>query len=62
MFFVRANNNELLACALNAACLAIIDAGIPLRCPLAAVSCGTASIDGEEQLKLDPTAAELKVV
>lgn len=46
----------MLACALNAACAALLDAAVPLRTLYAAVS--AAQAEGEGGLLLDPTAAE----
>eukprot|EP00037_Helgoeca_nana_P021580 m.217960 g.217960 ORF g.217960 m.217960 type:complete len:231 (-) comp25697_c2_seq22:416-1108(-) len=46
-----------LACAINAVCLALMDAGIPLRCCVTAASL---SMSGDGDLSLDPTAAEEK--
>ncbi len=46
----------MLACALNAACAALLDAAVPLRTLCAAVS--AAQAEGDGGLLLDPTAAE----
>ncbi|XP_002993020.2 exosome complex exonuclease RRP46 homolog [Selaginella moellendorffii] len=52
---VVSDDGALLACAVNAACAALVDAGIPLNGLLAAVTCGVTS--GGEIL-LDPTRME----
>ena len=49
------SDGGLLACALNAACLALIDAGVPLRATAAATAVLVRSDGG---LALDPTADE----
>lgn len=46
---------QLLACAMNAACAALVDAGIPLNGLLSAVSCG---VTHDGQVFLDPTKPE----
>jgi ribonuclease PH len=54
-------DGSLLACALNAASVALLDAGIPMKFPFAAASlCLTLVEDGkgEEKLLLDPTSVE----
>ncbi|KAL6054691.1 Exosome component 5 [Balamuthia mandrillaris] len=50
------DDGSALSAAINAAFLALLDAGIPLRSSLAAVSCATLATSGE--LLLDPDAAE----
>lgn len=49
------DDGALLACAINAACTALVDAGIPLRNIIAAICCGVRD-DGE--VILDPTKGE----
>ena len=51
-----AEDGGVLACALNAACAALVDAGVPLRTLCAAVAAAQAPEGGG--LLLDPTAAE----
>ncbi|KAI7844963.1 hypothetical protein COHA_001610 [Chlorella ohadii] len=53
---VVSDDGGVLACALNAACAALLDAAVPLRTLCAAVSAAQAEADGG--LLLDPTAAE----
>lgn len=53
---VVSDDGGVLACALNAACAALVDAAVPLRTLCAAVSAAQAPGDGG--LLLDPSAAE----
>ena len=53
---VVSDDGGVLACALNAACAALLDAAVPLRTLCAAVS--AAQAEGDGGLLLDPTAAE----
>eukprot|EP00199_Chlamydomonas_sp_CCMP681_P005792 CAMPEP_0119105614 /NCGR_PEP_ID=MMETSP1180-20130426/3528_1 /TAXON_ID=3052 ORGANISM="Chlamydomonas cf sp, Strain CCMP681" /NCGR_SAMPLE_ID=MMETSP1180 /ASSEMBLY_ACC=CAM_ASM_000741 /LENGTH=262 /DNA_ID=CAMNT_0007090709 /DNA_START=32 /DNA_END=820 /DNA_ORIENTATION=- len=53
---VAADRGSLLSCALNAACAALVDAGVPMRRMLASVSCVMRN-DGPGLL-LDPDDAE----
>ncbi|PRW61249.1 exosome complex exonuclease RRP46-like protein [Chlorella sorokiniana] len=53
---VVSDDGGVLACALNAACAALLDAAVPLRTLCAAVS--AAHTEDEGGLLLDPTAAE----
>ncbi|XP_031572270.1 exosome complex component RRP46-like [Actinia tenebrosa] len=46
------NSGSLFSCAVNAACMAMIDAGYPMRCTVASVTC--ALMDNNE-IQLDPT-------
>ena len=46
------DSGSLAACAINAACLALLDAAIPLKHTVAAVIC---IIDDDDQITLDPT-------
>ncbi|KAH9304751.1 hypothetical protein KI387_009155, partial [Taxus chinensis] len=49
------DDGALLACAVNAACAALVDAGIPLRNIIAAVCCG---VRDNGEVILDPTKLE----
>jgi ribonuclease PH len=49
---------QLLACAMNAACAALVDAGIPLSGLIAAVSCG---VTVNNELILDLLKSEEQV-
>jgi exosome complex component RRP46 len=49
---------QLLACAVNAACLALINSGIAMKFLVAAVSC---MIDREDNILIDPNSKQLKV-
>lgn len=49
---------QLLSCFLNAACMALMDAGLPMSCLFCGVTCAIAA-DGE--IITDPTAAQEKV-
>ncbi|KFO33652.1 exosome complex component RRP46 [Fukomys damarensis] len=54
---VVSDAGSLLACCLNAACMALVDAGIPMR----ALFCGiTCALDSDGTLVLDPTAKQEK--
>ena len=57
---VVSDDGGVLACALNAACAALVDAAVPLRTLFAAVSTAQQApgADGEGGLLLDPSAAE----
>ena len=46
------DSGALLSCAINAACLALLDAAVPLRYTVAAVAC---VIDADGQIIVDPT-------
>lgn len=50
-------DGALLACAVNAACAALVDAGIPLSGLVAAVSC---AVNTKGEVYLDPTKGEEK--
>jgi len=52
---VISDDGSLLACAFNAVCAALVDAGIPLSGLLTAVSCG---VTHDGQVFLDPTKLE----
>ncbi|XP_030855620.1 exosome complex component RRP46 [Strongylocentrotus purpuratus] len=47
----------LLACSINAACLAMINAGIPMKCTVAASCC---MMGKDEELIMDPTKEQTK--
>lgn len=49
---------QLLACCLNAACMALVDAGVPMRALFCGVSC---ALDSDGNLVLDPTTKQEKV-
>ncbi|XP_052569998.1 exosome complex component RRP46 isoform X2 [Peromyscus californicus insignis] len=48
---------SLLACCLNAACMALVDAGVPMRALFCGVSC---ALDSDGNLVLDPTTKQEK--
>ncbi|XP_051253524.1 exosome complex component RRP46 isoform X2 [Dicentrarchus labrax] len=48
---------SLLSCCLNAACMALMDAGLPMSCLFCGVTC---AIDTDGQIITDPTAAQEK--
>ncbi|XP_068106743.1 exosome complex component RRP46 [Hyperolius riggenbachi] len=48
---------SLLACCLNAACMGLMDAGIPMRTLFCGVTC---ALDEDGQLTLDPTTKQQK--
>ncbi|XP_076430445.1 exosome complex component RRP46 isoform X1 [Peromyscus maniculatus bairdii] len=48
---------QLLACCLNAACMALVDAGVPMRALFCGVSC---ALDSDGNLVLDPTTKQEK--
>lgn len=51
------DDGSLLSCCLNAACMAIMDAGLPMSCLFCGVTC---AINTEGQIIMDPTAAQEK--
>ncbi|KAM9317533.1 exosome complex component RRP46 isoform 2-T2 [Pholidichthys leucotaenia] len=51
------DDGSLLSCCLNAACMALMDAGLPMSCLFCGVTCG---IDSEGQIVTDPTADQEK--
>ncbi|XP_038073991.1 exosome complex component RRP46-like [Patiria miniata] len=51
------DSGALLACCINASCMALMDAGVPMKCLVAAVTC---MLDSEERLVLDPTDKQAK--
>ncbi|XP_023712969.1 exosome complex component RRP46 [Cryptotermes secundus] len=51
------DSGGLLACAVNAACLALINSGIAMKFLVAAVSC---MIDHEDNILIDPNSKQLK--
>ncbi|CAI9613315.1 unnamed protein product [Staurois parvus] len=48
---------SLLACCLNAACMGLMDAGIPMHSLFCGVTC---ALDAEDQLTLDPSSKQQK--
>lgn len=48
---------QLLACCLNAACMALVDAGVPMRALFCGVTC---ALDSDGTFMLDPTAKQEK--
>lgn len=57
------DDGSVLACAINAACAALVDAAVPLRTLCAAVSAAQQAAEGSDgggggALLLDPSAAE----
>ena len=53
-----AHGAQLLACCLNAACMALVDAGVPMRALFCGVTC---ALDSDGTLVLDPTSKREKV-
>ncbi|XP_062328412.1 exosome complex component RRP46 isoform X1 [Osmerus eperlanus] len=51
------DDGSLLSCFLNAACMALMDAGLPMSCLFCGVTC---AIDTEGQIITDPTSAQEK--
>ncbi|KAI3354033.1 hypothetical protein L3Q82_018591, partial [Scortum barcoo] len=51
------DDGSLLSCSLNAACMALMDAGLPMSCLFCGVTC---AIDTDGQIITDPTAAQEK--
>ncbi|XP_077141815.1 exosome complex component RRP46 isoform X1 [Ranitomeya variabilis] len=51
------DGGSLLACLLNAACMGMMDAGLPMRATFCGVTC---ALDDDGQLHIDPTAKEQK--
>lgn len=49
----------MLACTINAACLALINAGIPMKFTIAAVNCMIQ--EGTNNIILDPDSTQLQV-
>uniref|UniRef100_A0A8C5UQX2 Exosome component 5 n=1 Tax=Microcebus murinus TaxID=30608 RepID=A0A8C5UQX2_MICMU len=54
---VISDAGSLLACCLNAACMALVDAGVPMRALFCGVTC---ALDADGTLVLDPTAKQEK--
>lgn len=50
---------QLLACAINASCLALINSGLSMKYTIAAVSCMIEKETGE--VIMDPDSSQLKV-
>lgn len=51
------DSGSLLACAINAACMAMIDAGFPMKCLVCAVSC---ALNESGDIQLDPSLEKEK--
>ncbi|XP_037314400.1 exosome complex component RRP46 [Pungitius pungitius] len=51
------DDGSILSCFLNAACMALMDAGLPMSCLFCGVTC---AIDVDGQIITDPTAAQEK--
>ena len=49
---------KLLSCAINAACMAMVDAGFPMKCLVCAVTC---AMNESGEIQLDPTSEQEKV-
>lgn len=49
------NSGSLTSCCINAACLALLDAGVPMKSTVAAVQC---TIDESDNIVVDPTPKE----
>lgn len=47
-----------MACCLNATCMALVDAGVPMQALFCGVTC---ALDSDGTLMLDPTAKQEKV-
>jgi len=56
---VMMDDGSIIAAAINATTMALIDAGIPMKDIVAAVSC---VINNDDQILLDPTAQEMENV
>nr|XP_039321584.1 exosome complex component RRP46 isoform X2 [Saimiri boliviensis boliviensis] len=54
---VVSDAGSLLACCLNAACIALVDAGVPMRALFCGVTC---ALDSDGSLVLDPTSKQEK--
>ncbi|KAF6077439.1 exosome component 5 [Phyllostomus discolor] len=54
---VISDAGSLLACCLNAACMALVDAGVPMQALFCGVTC---ALDTDGTLMLDPTAKQEK--
>ncbi|XP_063793916.1 exosome complex component RRP46 isoform X2 [Pseudophryne corroboree] len=51
------DGGSLLACCLNAACMGLVDAGLPMRSMFCGVTC---ALDTDDQLILDPNTKQQK--
>lgn len=51
------DDGSLVSCLLNAACMALMDAGLPMRCLFCGVTC---AINSDNQIITDPSAAQEK--
>ncbi len=49
---------KLLAASINAACLALLDSGLPLQCQVAAATC---LVNEKDEIILDPSLNQIKV-
>lgn len=49
---------SLLSCSINAACMAMVDAGFPMKCLFCAV---TSALNGSGEIHLDPTLEQEKI-
>ncbi|XP_074872413.1 exosome complex component RRP46 [Carettochelys insculpta] len=54
---VISDAGSLLACCLNAACMGLMDAGLPMKCLFCGVTC---AVDAAGTVSLDPTARQEK--
>ncbi|KAL6083628.1 hypothetical protein STEG23_027619 [Scotinomys teguina] len=54
---VVSDAGSLLACCLNAACMALVDSGVPMRALFCGVSC---ALDADGNVVLDPTTKQEK--
>ncbi|XP_063902340.1 exosome complex component RRP46-like [Zophobas morio] len=52
------HNGSLLSCCINAMALALVDAGVPLKCLFTAATCALLEGSDEEKLLLDPDLQE----
>ncbi|KPP70130.1 hypothetical protein Z043_111064 [Scleropages formosus] len=52
------DDGSLLSCCLNAACMALMDAGLPMGCLFCGVTC---AIDRDGRIVTDPTMQQEKV-
>ncbi|XP_067831149.1 exosome complex component RRP46 [Heptranchias perlo] len=51
------DSGSLLSCCLNAACMALMDAGLPMKCVFCGITC---VIDSDGNMLLDPTTKQEK--
>ena len=50
---------KLMAASMNAACLALMDSGLPLQCLVAAITC---LVDKNDEIILDPSLQIVNVI